>query len=285
MRRNFTQLLSLALTLGVGMALQAEAPQTVTRTSAAAPGGDRVSIVERATRRAVLAQAREAAAVRTKAAMKAKGGKVDPATLGVNPAGVSMVTALAQKASGVEAPVAQPGPGFQLRQPDYMLGTATNWHNTKPIRKFVDGLAGLGAAQANNLGNYIPFAVPDRATYSNSDSYQVDVVEYMQKMHSDLNPTRLRGYQDHTATALNTLGAKDLSGNTLNSSYLGPIIIAKKDRAVRMKVRNLLPFGRRSWAQWRQRGLHREPGRVPPPRRPQPLDQRWHAPPVGHAGG
>ena len=243
MRRNFTQLLSLALTLGVGMALQAEAPQTVTRTSAAAPGGDRVSIVERATRRAVLAQAREAAAVRTKAAMKAKGGKVDPATLGVNPAGVSMVTALAQKASGVEAPVAQPGPGFQLRQPDYMFGTATNWHNTKPIRKFVDGLAGLGAAQANNLGNYIPFAVPDRATYSNSDYYQVDVVEYMQKMHSDLNPTRLRGYQDHTATALNTLGAKDLSGNTLNSSYLGPIIIAKKDRAVRMKVRNLLPFG------------------------------------------
>ena len=224
MRRNFTQLLSLALTLGAGLALRADAPQQANRTSAAAPGGDKVSIVERATRRALLAQAREAAAARTKAAMLAKGGKVDPATLGVNPAGVGKSATTVPNASGPEKALAQPGPGFQLRQPDYMFGTATNWHNTKPIRKFVDGLAGIGAAQANNLGNYIPVAVPDRTSYSGSDYYEIDVVEYMQKLHSDLSPTKLRGYQDHTAaTPLNTHGAKDLTNKTVSiSSVAGP---------------------------------------------------------------
>ncbi|HUW11367.1 MAG TPA: hypothetical protein VM537_16670, partial [Anaerolineae bacterium] len=39
------------------------------------------------------------------------------------------------------------------------------------IRKFMDGLPGLGPAGANNLGQYIPVAVPDKATYPGSDYY------------------------------------------------------------------------------------------------------------------
>lgn len=37
------------------------------------------------------------------------------------------------------------------------------------IRKFVDSLAGLGPEGANNLGNYIPVAVPDVTKYPGSD--------------------------------------------------------------------------------------------------------------------
>jgi hypothetical protein len=33
------------------------------------------------------------------------------------------------------------------------------------IRKFVDALPGLGAASANELGQYIPVAIPDKTTY------------------------------------------------------------------------------------------------------------------------
>jgi len=243
MQGKYTRLLVLAMALLTGAGLAAQAPQGADRSSAAAPGGDQAAIIERATRRAVLNQARQAAAARTQAALVAKGGKVDPKTLGVNPA--AKAAPAAPLASGtVEKPTAVPGPGFQLAQPDYMFGTASNWHNTKPIRKFVNGLAGLGAAQANNLGNYIPFAVPDRTTFSGSDYYQIDLIEYKQQLHSDLLPTRLRGYQDHTAAApLNTKGTLDSTGATLHANYLGPVIIAKKDRAVRIKLTNLLPFG------------------------------------------
>jgi hypothetical protein len=62
------------------------------------------------------------------------------------------------------------------------------------IRKFVDTLFGLTEGGANNLGQYIPLAVADTTTYPGSDYYEIAVVEYEEKMHSDLPPTRLRGY-------------------------------------------------------------------------------------------
>src|SRR6185503_9333158 len=62
------------------------------------------------------------------------------------------------------------------------------------IRKFVDTLPGLTPAGINNLGQYIPVAVPDTTTFPDADYYEIAVVEYQEQMHSDLPPTTIRGY-------------------------------------------------------------------------------------------
>ena len=95
------------------------------------------------------------------------------------------------------------------------------------IKKFVNELPGLGAGAANNLGQYIPVAVPDTTTYPGTDYYVIELVEYTEQMHSDLPPTKLRGYRQ--------------AGGPAN--YLGPAIVAQKDRPVRILFRNLLPTG------------------------------------------
>jgi FtsP/CotA-like multicopper oxidase with cupredoxin domain len=83
------------------------------------------------------------------------------------------------------------------------------------IRKFVDPLPGLAVA------------TPDTTTYPGSDYYVIELGEYSQQLHSDLPPTKLRGYRQ--------------AGGQF--SYLGPAIIATKDRPVRILFRNLLPTG------------------------------------------
>ena len=98
---------------------------------------------------------------------------------------------------------------------------------TGGIKKFVNGLPGLGAGAANDLSQYIPVAVPDTTTYPGSDYYIIEVGEYTEQMHSDLPPTTLRGYRQ--------------AGGEFN--YLGPAIVAQKDRPVRILFRNLLPTG------------------------------------------
>ncbi|RJP85138.1 MAG: hypothetical protein C4518_17190 [Desulfobacteraceae bacterium] len=123
------------------------------------------------------------------------------------------------------------------------------------IRKFVDTLPGLGAASANNLGQYIPVAVPDKTTYPGSDYYEIAVVQYSEKMHSDLPPTLLRGYVQLSTGVVP--GAAPLSNTLLDGTsdpiigytgvtpphYLGPTIVATKNRPVRIKFYNLLPSG------------------------------------------
>ena len=253
MLKRFNRLLATAAALLVGFGIHAEpsaAPpaEVPNRTAAPTPGGDKAAIIERATRRAALANARVAAAARAQAALKAKGGKIDPKMLGVNPAASQTfkggpATGLAAKGGDTPAGIVVgpgtgiPEPGFNLAQPDYMFNTASNWHNTKPIRKFVDTLPGLGKANANNLGNFIPVATPDTTMYPGSDYYQIGVVEYTQQLHSDLSATKLRGYKDLSPTA-------EVTTNGLNSSnYLGPVLIAHRDRPVRVKMSNLLPTG------------------------------------------
>ena len=93
------------------------------------------------------------------------------------------------------------------------------------MKKFVDGLPGLGVA--NNLGQQIPVAVPDTTTYPGTDYYIIELGEYTEQMHSDLPPTTLRGYRQ--------------AGGEYH--YLGPAIVAQKDRPVRILFRNLLPSG------------------------------------------
>ncbi|HXU92535.1 MAG TPA: hypothetical protein VFP33_02645, partial [Gallionella sp.] len=129
-----------------------------------------------------------------------------------------------------------------------------------PLRKFVDSLPGLGATGVNNLGQYLPVAVPDTTTYPGSDYYEIGVVEYTEKMHSDLpKATTLRGYVQ-LETASNALSSKHVALTYPNGTpilnvagqqvfavdkphYLGPVISAKRGVPVRFKVSNLLPTG------------------------------------------
>ncbi len=99
------------------------------------------------------------------------------------------------------------------------------------MRKFMDELPGLGAANANDLGQYIPVAVPDQATYPGSDYYEIELGEYTEQLHSDLPPTRLQGYRQ-TNSADPTVGV---------FNYMGPMIISQRDRPVRIKFTNNLP--------------------------------------------
>ncbi len=134
---------------------------------------------------------------------------------------------------------------------------------TPGIKKFVDTLPGLGPDAANNLGQYIPVGVPDTTTYPGTDYYEIGLVQYRMKFHSDIPATLLRGYVQLTTPALlaanptmvptalsnanvdPAVAATPIAGYTGVSAphYLGPTIVAQKDRPVRITFRNLLPTG------------------------------------------
>lgn len=142
-------------------------------------------------------------------------------------------------------------------KPDYF--NYANWTNSPILRKFVDSLPGLGAANTNNLGQYIPVAIADTATYPNSDYYEIAVVEYSEQMHSDLPASKLRGYvqletpqnaavsKHFKLTYPNGQPILDSAGNQVlavdKPHYLGPTIVAQKDVPTRIKFVNYLPTG------------------------------------------
>jgi FtsP/CotA-like multicopper oxidase with cupredoxin domain/fibronectin type 3 domain-containing protein len=193
-----------------------------------------------------------------------KHGKVTPAerlaaaqraaALGEQPATVTGAT------GEIAAAAMSSSPHFFGPFPNYAnspLPTVSAGGITGGIRKFVDDLPGLGPDHKNNLGQYIPVAVPDTTTYPGSDYYEVAVVEYQEKLHTDLPPTKLRGYVQ-LATAVvpgsqvpltTTTGSPILLPNGSQAigvdgpHYLGPLIIATKDKPVRILFRNLLPTG------------------------------------------
>jgi len=145
--------------------------------------------------------------------------------------------------------------------PDYF--GSPNWAFSPPLTKFVDALPGLGPSGANALGQYIPIAVADTTTYPGSDYYEIAVVEYEEQLHSNLLPTRLRGYVQISTSVVPgahvTLTNPDLSPILMpNGSqaygvdkphYLGPAIVAtgalpgQAGKPVRIKFYNLLPAG------------------------------------------
>jgi len=148
---------------------------------------------------------------------------------------------------------------------------------TGGMPKFVDKLPGLGPDAANGLGQYIPKAVPQgwpigcgapTAVPCTADYYEIALVEYTEKMHSALPPTRLRGYVQLSTGAncdppLVPLSYPDGTpilkrDNTPacgvdRPHYLGPVIVATgrthglgaagEARPVRIKFYNLLPGG------------------------------------------
>ena len=76
---------------------------------------------------------------------------------------------------------------------------------TGGMLKFVDKLPGLGPAERKSLlGQYIPVAVAEPVTVSGqaADYYEIALVEFTERMHSALPPTRLRGYVQLSTTAV-----------------------------------------------------------------------------------
>jgi FtsP/CotA-like multicopper oxidase with cupredoxin domain len=151
------------------------------------------------------------------------------------------------------------------------------------IKKFEDGLPVLCiptanfsecATVANNLGQYIPIAVPDTTTFPDdpltpqnegADYYVIALVQHREQMNSSLPAagTLLREYVQ-LETPANAAFSKGvalqtalLDGTTTptlmpdgsqavavdDPHFLGPIIVAQKDRPVRVVFYNLLPDG------------------------------------------
>ncbi len=168
---------------------------------------------------------------------------------------------------GIAAVPLVPVPGGT---PDY-FGPYSNYANSQfpatdglgnvtggGIRKFVDSLPGLGPTGANNLGNYIPVATADKISYPGSDYYEIGLVEYHQKLHSDINSTLLEGYVQIESPNVtgslhiplfypNGTAIRNASGGQVfamdNPRYLGPAIVGNKDVPVRVKFQNYLPVG------------------------------------------
>ncbi|WP_442933295.1 hypothetical protein [Micromonospora psammae] len=110
------------------------------------------------------------------------------------------------------------------------------------VRKFVDALPLPGPLGRNELGSHLPVAVPDTISYPGCDYYEIGLREYTQRLHRDLPTTRLRGYRQ-----LN-LGTDADGHNTVappgRPYHLGPVIMARRGRPVRVKFINQLPTGR-----------------------------------------
>ncbi len=168
-------------------------------------------------------------------------------TVGVADKGASATATVAVKGAVTGITVTAPGAGYL----------------TPGLKKFVDTLGGLGADKANNLGQYIPIAVPDTTTYPGTDYYEVAVVQYRMQFHSDLPPTLLRGYVQLSTSVVpgahvpltNANLDPAIAGTPIllpdgsaafgvdNPHYLGPTIVATKDKPTRVLFRNLLPTG------------------------------------------
>jgi FtsP/CotA-like multicopper oxidase with cupredoxin domain len=136
---------------------------------------------------------------------------------------------------------------------------------TGGIRKFVDSLPGLGTGNANDLGQYLPVAVPDTTSYPGSDYYEIAVIQYRQKLSQDLPATLLRGYVQLETPVMNiaagsrhvpltnaqldgsTTAVLDSHGNQVygfdSPQYLGPTIIAERNVPTRVKFTDYLPTG------------------------------------------
>jgi len=156
-----------------------------------------------------------------------------------------------------------------------LTANGSGYITTGGIKKFQDGLPVLcipapGQTFAdctnNNLGQHIPVAVPDTTTFPGADYYVIAVVQHRERMSSSLpaTGTLLREYvqletpanvffSKHVALQTDLLVGPSVptmmpDGITQavavdDPHFLGPVIVASKDRAVRIVFYNLLPTG------------------------------------------
>ncbi len=164
---------------------------------------------------------------------------------------------LANNQAGAACPAGYVAPPQLVPGIDYCV---PNYANSPVLTKFVDSLpgltqhglavAGFWPAGANNRGQSIPVAIADTTSYPGplppaSDYYEIALVEYSEQLHADMPATKLRGYVQ-VETPANTAVSKHvpLPGGLFgvdNPSYLGPVIVASKGTATRIKFYNLLP--------------------------------------------
>jgi FtsP/CotA-like multicopper oxidase with cupredoxin domain len=97
---------------------------------------------------------------------------------------------------------------------------AAHYANSPALAKFVDKLPTIPVAKAETL----------TINGEVSDYYQIAVEGYAQKMHGSLPPTKLRGYKQ--------VGPTSVAQATPN--YFGPMIIAERNRPVRLTFTNNL---------------------------------------------
>jgi hypothetical protein len=120
-------------------------------------------------------------------------------------------------------------------QPDPNNGQGAAFNSGTPIRKFVTKLPGLTAAGQNEIGQYIPVATPDTGRFTGSDYYEIGLTQYQKRMHLDLPAagTLLRGY----------VQVNGPTGFDPSQQYLGPLIVAGRNRPVRILFQNQLSTG------------------------------------------
>ena len=119
-----------------------------------------------------------------------------------------------------------------------------NFAYSPPLRKFVDSLPGLTSAGTNSIGQFIPIATPGvLAGHPADDYYEIALVEYHERLHPDL--PAVTGVWPNQAGGTKLRGYVQLVQGTSTFAtpphYLGPLIIATKNKAVRIKFVNMLP--------------------------------------------
>ncbi len=182
--------------------------------------------------------------------------------------GGSGATATATVSAGGigEIVVTNPGSGY------ITSGGMQKFQNELPMlcNPSVKEPSATGYCVPNNLGQYLPLAVPDTTTFTrakgfdlNADYYVIALVQHREQMHSDLPPTLLREYVQ-LETSANITWSKSIALQTdlldgtsvpvlmpdgsqavgvAEPHYLGPVIVANKNRPVRIVFYNLLPNG------------------------------------------
>ena len=106
-----------------------------------------------------------------------------------------------------------PGRGFPefpvlAEQRTYSIAASVETQVSSGGIQFVDTLPGLGPENANNLGQYIPVAVPDTESYPGSDYYEIALVQYAEQMHTNLPKTLLRGYVQLSTSVVPGAGSR-----------------------------------------------------------------------------
>ena len=140
--------------------------------------------------------------------------------------------------------------------PDY-FGTAPNYANSPLPTRGSGGTATGGIVKFQDPLPNIPIATPDVVTYPGSDYYVIALQQFTAQFSASLPATtQVRGYVQLNSgtnttgctipTSTPKAGDCTLANNTALPAaiqYLGPIIVAKRDRPTRIKFTNMISPG------------------------------------------